>query len=174
MLTASTTALLFAGSSIALTLGVAAWLVERQRTVAVTLWKFGTRPKLYELAPEQHAASSAQRPLPTRPARSYLKPLSAAEATRFSQRWYILQCRFVDNPKSVVAEADLLVRELLETRGHLDAGRENDIDHSTLVTTYIAAQAITTRPGGGEVDTEMLRKALVYYRALLTELLVDR
>ncbi len=169
MLTASTTALLFAGSSIALTLGVAAWLVERQRTVAVTLWKFGTRPKLYALAREQ-------RVVPWKLARSDPKPLSAGEATHFSQRWYILQGRFVDNPRGVVADADGLVRELLERRGYLAKPEQPlpdlPFDHAVELTTYIAAQAITARHGRSEADTEVLRKAFVYYRALLTELLV--
>ncbi len=168
MLTASTTALLFTGSSIALTLGVAAWLVERQRAGTLTLSKFADPPALERNAPSREQREGA------RNVRISRKPLNAAEATRFSERWYLLQCRFVDNPQNVVAEADQLVRELLEKRGHLDGGLEIDIDHSTLVTTYIAAQAITARHGGSEPDTEVLRKALIYYRALLTELLVDR
>lgn len=181
MLTASTTTLLFAGSSIALTLGVAAWLVERQRSVAVTLSKFGGAPAPDR--PDRDASARDYRAAPRDTARLGCLPLSAAEATRFSQRWYTLQCRFVDDPRAVVAAADRLVHELLAKRGYLDGGlalaavRDRPLpdlpfDHSVLVTTYIAAQAITARHGRSEADTEVLRKAFVYYRALLTELLV--
>jgi hypothetical protein len=179
VLTASTTTLLFAGSTIALTLGVAAWLIERQRSLAVTLSKFGGPP-----ATDRATSSRAQRNASWEGARTDLVPLSAAEATRFSQRWYTLQGRFVDNPRAVVAEADRLVHELLEKRGclhgtlTLPVGMVEPLpdlpfDHSVLVTTYIAAQAITARHGRHEPDTEVLRKVFVYYRALLTELLVE-
>jgi len=163
---ASPATLMFAGSSIALAVGIAAWLVERHRSVAFN--------SSYRPNPEPISRGSAS------------VPLSATEASHFSQRWYTLQCRFVDDPRAAVAEADRLVRELLEKRGYLerriqsgtDPSTDSSLadlpfDHSQLVTTYIAAKAITARHGRSEADTEVLRKALVYYRALLTELLVD-
>jgi len=179
VLTALTTTLLFAGCTIALTLGVAAWLVERQRSVPLTLSKFGEPP-----ASDRTTSSREQRAASWGGARTDLVPLSAAEATRFSQRWYTLQCRFVEDPRAVVGEADRLVHELLEKRGcleaelALDTGMDKPLpdlpfDHSVMVTTYIAAQAITARHERREPDTEVLRKAFVYYRALLTELLVE-
>jgi hypothetical protein len=160
---ASTATLMFAGSSIALTVGIAAWRAERQRLMALTSSCL-TNPEQKSRCPDT-------------------VPLSATEASHFSQRWYSLQCRFVDDPRAAVAEADRLVRELLEKRGYLERRTQTGIDspfpdlpfdHSPLLTTYIAAQAITAPHGRSEADTEVLRKALVYYRALLTELLVDR
>lgn len=47
----------------------------------------------------------------------HIVPLAPADAAHFSQAWRGLQVRFVDNPKSTLAEADQLVRELMLRRG---------------------------------------------------------
>ena len=106
-------------------------------------------------------------------------PLEPAEAARFSQTWKDLQGRFVDNPKSAVAQADQLVRELMLKRGYPVGDFERraadiSVDHPEVVTHYRAAQAIAVRDERGEADTEELRKAVVHYRALFDELLEVR
>jgi hypothetical protein len=103
-------------------------------------------------------------------------PLSAADASRFSQSWKALQGRFVDDPKGAVIEADVLVRELMAKRGYPvgDFGsRAADIsvDHPGVVENYRRAQDIVARQQRGEADTEALRQAVVYYRALFDDLL---
>ena len=45
-------------------------------------------------------------------------PLTPADAVRFTQAWSALQGRFIDNPKGVLLDADLLVRELMAKRGY--------------------------------------------------------
>ena len=106
-------------------------------------------------------------------------PLAPAEAARFSQSWKDLQGRFVDNPKSAVAQADQLVRELMLKRGYPMGDFERlaadiSVDHPEVVAHYRAAQAIAVRDERGEADTEELRKAVVHYRALFDELLEVR
>ncbi len=106
-------------------------------------------------------------------------PLTPAEAARFSQNWKDLQGRFVDNPKSAVAQADQLVRELMLKRGYPMGDFERraadiSVDHPEVVAHYRAAQAIAVRDEHGEADTEELRKAVVHYRALFDELLEVR
>src|SRR6185437_12502386 len=44
--------------------------------------------------------------------------LSPEDKAKFSDAWSALQARFVDNPESVVLEADRLVRELMVKRGY--------------------------------------------------------
>jgi hypothetical protein len=105
--------------------------------------------------------------------------LSAADAARFAQAWKALQGSFVDDPKGVVAQADQLVRELLQKRGYPMADFERQaadisVDHPAVVANYRAAQAIAARDQRGEADTEELRKAVVHYRALFDELLEVR
>jgi len=162
---------------IAVALGVFAWLmVRRQRSVGLKR-RFGAE---YDLAVTRLGSrSKAEAELASREkrvARLTLVPLTAADAARFSQAWNTLQGRFVDNPKGVVAEADHLVRELMEKRGYPMGDFERlaadlSVDHPTVVSTYRAAQTIATRDASGKADTEELRKAVVYYRTLFDELL---
>ena len=106
-------------------------------------------------------------------------PLAASDGARFSEAWQALQGRFVDNPKGVVIQAEQLVRELMEKRGYPMGDFEQragdiSVDHPDVVTNYRAAQAIAVRDQQGSADTEDLRKAVVYYRALFDELLEIR
>ena len=103
-------------------------------------------------------------------------PLAPAEVTRFSQAWTRLQGSFVDDPKGVLIEADLLVRELLLKRGYPVAdfdlrAADISVDHPVVVDNYRAAQRIVSLDQRGEATTEDLRKAVVHFRALFDELL---
>ena len=177
MNTLPTNTVIFAVLLIALALALVAWLViQRQRSLGLKR-RFGPE---YDLAVSKFASrSKAEAELSAREkrvARLSIVPLSATDAARFSQAWNALQGRFVDNPKGVVAEADHLVRELMERRGYPMGDFERlaadiSVDHPTVVTTYRAAQAIATRDARGEADTEDLRKAVVHYRTLFGELL---
>src|SRR5258706_1442786 len=106
-------------------------------------------------------------------------PLAPSDAARFTQEWKVLQNRFVDNPKGVVVEADLLVRELMQKRGYPMSDFEHraadiSVDHPAVVDNYRAAQAIAARDERGEASTEELRRAVVHYRGLFNELLEVR
>jgi hypothetical protein len=105
-----------------------------------------------------------------------LVPLSAADAARYYQAWSTLQSRFIDSPKGAVAEADQLVREVMEKRGYPMGDFEAraadiSVDHPNVVTNYRAARIIAARDAKGEADTEELRQAVVHYRTLFDELL---
>lgn len=109
-------------------------------------------------------------------ARLKLVPLSAADAARYSQAWGLLQSRFIDNPKGAVAEADQLVREVMDKRGYPMGDFEAraadiSVDHPSVVSNYRAARIIAARDVNGEADTEELRQAVVHYRTLFDELL---
>ena len=103
-------------------------------------------------------------------------PLPPQDAERFRMEWQSLQGRFVDNPRSAVAEADILVRDLMTRRGYPMGDFESraadiSVDHPLVVEHYRAAHAIALREREGGADTEALRQALVHYRALFAELL---
>lgn len=105
-----------------------------------------------------------------------IQPLAAAEAQRFRMEWDRVQARFVDNPRSAVSEADLLVRDVMMRRGYpmgdFDArAADLSVDHPLVVEHYRAAHAIALRDAQGEADTESLRQAFVHYRVLFDELL---
>lgn len=106
-----------------------------------------------------------------------IQPLPAADAQRFRMEWDRVQARFVDNPRSAVSEADLLVRDVMTRRGYpmgdFDArAADLSVDHPLVVEHYRAAHAIAQRDAQGDAaDTEGLRQAFVHYRVLFQELL---
>jgi hypothetical protein len=157
--------------------GAIVWmLMQRQRTNRLkkrfgteygrTIEQFGGRTKAEsELAKREERVSGLR-----------IVALSPAEADRFSKAWNVLQGRFVDNPKGVVAEADSLVRDLMLKRGYPMGDFERraadiSVDHPAVVSNYRAAQAIAVRDARGDANTEELRKAVVHYRTLFDELL---
>ena len=105
-------------------------------------------------------------------------PLAADEAQRFRMEWQGVQARFVDDPRRAVAEADLLVRDVMQRRGYPMGDFESraadlSVDHPVVIENYRAAHAIALRERQGEADTEAMRQALVHYRTLFAELLED-
>jgi len=131
--------------------------------------ELGSRPK----------AEAELRARQKRVAKLDIVPLTPAEAERFSREWRAIQGRFVDNPKGVLADADGLVRELMQKRGYPMGDFERraadiSVDHPDVVDHYRAAQAIATLERAGDADTEALRKAVVHYRALFDDLLEVR
>ena len=131
--------------------------------------ELGSRPK----------AEAELRARAKRVAKLDIVPLTPAEAERFTREWRVIQGRFVDNPKGVLADADRLVRELMQKRGYPMGDFERraadiSVDHPNVVDHYRAAQAITTLERAGDADTEALRKAVVHYRALFDDLLEVR
>jgi hypothetical protein len=107
-----------------------------------------------------------------------LRPLSESSRLDFAGRWKTVQSQFVDEPKGAVAQADLLVNEVMVARGYPMADFEQraadiSVDHPVVVENYRAAHAIAQRHSTGEASTEDLRKAMVHYRSLFEELLED-
>ena len=89
------------------------------------------------------------------------------------------RARFVDDPKAAVVKADRLVYELMAKRGYPMGDFEAraadiSVDHPGVVSNYRAARAIALADESGQADTELLRRAVVHYRALFDELLVVR
>jgi hypothetical protein len=176
MNTISTNTLILAVVLIAALAAVVAWVVIQQRSQRLRQ-RFG--PEYGHTVSELGGRAKAEAELRQRElrvARLNITPLAPADATRFTQAWNALQGRFIDNPRGVVAEADHLVRELMEKRGYPMGDFERraadiSVDHPGVVTTYRSAQAIAARDERGEADTEELRKAVVHYRTLFDELL---
>lgn len=177
MTTVPTNTLILAIVLIAFAVGAVVWLVSQKQKSTNLKRRFG--PEYNRAVEEYGGRSKAEAELSKREQRVAglsIVPITAAEAARFSNAWSSLQGRFVDNPKGVVAEADLLVRELMVKRGYLMGDFELraadiSVDHPIVVKNYRAAQIIALRDARGEADTEELRKAVVHYRTLFDELL---
>lgn len=108
-----------------------------------------------------------------------IRPLAAADRDRFERSWKDDQARFVDDPRGAVKEADRLVADLMQVRGYPVAdfpqrAADVSVDHPNVVSEYRTAHDIAERDARGEANTEDLRNAMVHYRALFNDLLVDQ
>jgi ABC-type nickel/cobalt efflux system permease component RcnA len=106
-----------------------------------------------------------------------IRPLSQADFNQFSDEWRSVQAHFVDDPNAAIKDADLLVKELMETRGYPVGNFEQraadiSVHHPQVVEHYRAAHDAMPGWGKREATTEELRQAMVHYRALFEELLV--
>lgn len=175
--------LIIAGVVVIALLALAAWSLsfsQRKRQSARLQQRFGQ--EYGRTVGELGGRAKAESELKAREKRVEhltITPLAPAEADRFSQAWNALQGRFVDNPKGVVVQAELLVRELMLKRGYPMGDFEHraadiSVDHPAVVENYRAAQAIAVRDERGDADTEELRKAVVHYRTLFDDLLEVR
>jgi hypothetical protein len=108
--------------------------------------------------------------------RFHIVPLSLQDQSQYRERWNTVQGHFVDDPKGAAEEAHQLVHEVMKKRGYPVTGLEQaaadlSVEYPTLVTHYRAASRIAENSRKGIAETEELRRALVYYRALFGELL---
>src|SRR5207249_1894504 len=86
------------------------------------------------------------------------------------------QAQFVDDPKGVIAEADRLVGDVMQTRGYPVGDFEQraadiSVDHPDVVDNYRKAHKLALKSERGQAETEDLRQAIVHYRALFEDLL---
>lgn len=125
---------------------------------------------------EQHLSEVADRR-----DRLDIRQLDTATRDRYTQRWEAVQSDFVDRPGPVLDEADRLVTEVMRDRGYpvenfSERAELLAADHPQVVQLYRAAHAARQAYHGRAAasDTEDLRQAFVYYRALFDELVHDR
>lgn len=105
-----------------------------------------------------------------------IRALTPEEWERFAEAWKKAQARFVDEPSQAAADADILVKEVMQTRGYPVGDFEQraadiSVDHSEVVSNYRAARGIALRNNAGKATTEDIRQAMVHYRSLFEELL---
>lgn len=105
-----------------------------------------------------------------------LRLLTPEEQTRFGKEWKAAQTRFVDDPKGAVADANRLVKEVMQARGYPMADFEQraadiSVDHPRVVSNYRSAREIASSCAEGKASTEDLRQAVIDYRGLFEELL---
>jgi len=105
----------------------------------------------------------------------HVRPLAAGDRTRFVDSWRGVQARFVDGPAGAVAEADLLLGDVMSARGYPVSNFEQraadiSVDHPLVLENYRTAHEIALRQTRGQANTEDLRQAMVHYRTLFEEL----
>jgi hypothetical protein len=102
--------------------------------------------------------------------------LSSSDCSRYQESWKAVQSRFVDDPPGAVEQANDLINEVMKKRGYPvttfeQAAADLSVDHPDVVSNYRAASRIAESNRRRAAKTEELRQALVYYRALFTDLL---
>jgi len=158
-------------------IGLAAWYYSRQTRSKKLMDRFG--PEYHQTVRTLKSREAAEAELAEREkrvSRFNIVPLSAADCAKYQQSWVDVQSEFVDHPENAVLDANKLVREVMQKRGYPVGGFEQaaadlSVDHPAVVENYRAAHRIAERSERGEADTEELRKAVVYYRALFQDLL---
>jgi hypothetical protein len=105
-----------------------------------------------------------------------LQPLNAATRARFLERWREVQARFLDQPGHALDAADVLVREVLQTRGYPPADYDDQVDlvaldHPEVVRHYRAAHETLDRTRAGMSGTEDVRVAMIQYRSVFEALI---
>lgn len=149
-------------------------LAYRQRRSAQLREGFGPEyDRVVEARGDQGKAEAELRERRERRDSYDIRPLDPDAQARYASRWQQTQARFVDHPASALAEADVLVSEVMRERGYPvdDFERQADdvsVDHPEVVEHYRQAHAIQTQDAA---STEDLRQGLVHYRALFAELL---
>jgi hypothetical protein len=109
-----------------------------------------------------------------------IRDLDPDERDRFATSWEGIQREFVDDPKRAVHDADVLVLEIMRTRGY-PVGDDGDdferraedisVEHPEVVQRYREAHAVRDATRSGDVDTEQQRSAVTSYRSLIDALL---
>jgi len=143
--------------------------------------RFGSE---YERAVVTHgSAQKAESTLAARESRVEsltIRELGPAERERFLDQWAGLQSRFVDHPKTAVAEADGLINALLLARGYPQnnphdgfeqRAEDLSVTYPMVMENYRVANDIAVRKNGLEATTEELRTAMIKYRAVFDELI---
>jgi len=105
-----------------------------------------------------------------------VKELSPQARDSYARHWTRIQEQFVDAPAGAVAEADVLVTDLMSERGYPTEGYEKQaellsVEHSSTLEHYRSAHEISQRDEAGDATTEDLRNAMVHYRTLFQDLL---
>jgi hypothetical protein len=164
---------------LALVLCVALWIYFQKARTRKLRTKFGPE---YDKAVAQHRdrghAESELQKRADRVAKFKIQSLGAEDRSRYAEDWRQEQSRFVDDPRGAVNHADALVQDVMKRRGYPVGDFEQNaadlsVDHPRVVENYRIAHHIALKEGEGLDNTEDLRKAMVSYRALFEDLLVE-
>ena len=160
--------------------GMAVWLFLRKRRTERLRTQFGGAE--YDRAVKEDGsrrqAEAGLKERTERVASLSIRPLAAADRTRFVETWRRVQARFVDGPGGAVTEADQLLGDVMSTRGYPVSDFEQraadiSVDHPLVLENYRTAHEIAVRQTQGKANTEDLRQAMIHYRTLFEELVGD-
>ncbi len=169
----------FLATAIIVAIAMGIWLFTKNRRTKELRSKFG--PEYNRMARSEGDAARAEHLLQERQKRVKkldITPLTDRQRHDFADKWEHAQARFVDDPAAAVADADILVKEVMNIRGYPVADFEQrvadvSVDHPAVVQNYRLAHGIAIRHEREDVGIEKLREAMIHYRALFADLLHD-
>ena len=169
----------FFAAAIIVAIAIGIWLFTKNRRTKELRSKFG--PEYNRMARSEGDAARAEHLLQERQKRVKkldITPLTDHQRHDFADKWEHAQARFVDDPAAAVADADVLVKEVMNIRGYPVAEFEQrvadvSVDHPAVVQNYRLAHGIAIRHEREDVGIEKLREAMIHYRALFADLLHD-
>lgn len=150
-------------------------MTARRRRTTVLRQRFGPEyDRAVQARQGQRAGEADLRERERQRAQLDIKPLPEATRARFAQEWQDVQERFIDQPSDAVLAGDRLVYRVMKERGYPvgDFDSQADlvsVDHPEVVENYRFAHGV--REQAQQASTEDLRKALLRYRSLFSELL---
>lgn len=169
----------FFAFAVIVAIAVGIWLLSRNRRTKELRSKFG--PEYNRVARAEGDAAHAEKVLQERQARVKkldIKPLTEQQRNEFADAWEHAQAHFVDDPTAAVAQADILVQEVMNVRGYPVVDFEQrvadvSVDHPAVAQNYRIAHHIAKDHERNDVGMEKLREAMLHYRALFADLLHD-
>jgi hypothetical protein len=173
-------AMVVVGVIIVAVVGIAIWVSVRKRKSDRLRAQFGN-PEYARAVKDTGSERNAEAALAERNARVQhlqIRGLSPTDRARFVESWARVQAEFVDTPGTAVADADRLLVDVMTVRGYPASDFEQraadvSVNHPGVVENYRAAHRLALRQSNGEASTEDLRRAMIYYRSLFDELVVE-
>ena len=168
--------IVIAAVAVIVVLGVI-WSVTRTKRTRTLQDTFGREyDRTVEQSGDRRSAEKELRERQKEHDKLELRPLAPEARDRYVRRWQSTQTRFVDDPRGAVAEADVLVQEVMKERGYPtdDFDRrvaDISVDHPDLAEKYRTAHGIAESADRGDASTEDMRHSVRHYRALFAELL---
>lgn len=164
---------------VVLLVAIAVGLAARKRNSAKLRDRFGPEyERTLEESGDKRKTEAELKDRAKRVAAFEIKPLAPGDHEKYVRTWQRIQADFVDNPKAAVMHADDLLAEIMAVRGYPVGDFEQrsadlSVDHPVVVQNYRAARDIAVRHARGEAGTEDLRQAMIHYRALFDELVIE-
>jgi hypothetical protein len=175
----TTVALIAIAVAVVILVALALWMRARRRSRLLQN-RFGSEyDRTIEGSDSRKEAEQELRERERRREELDIVPLDDRARAQYMEAWLGVQQRFVDAPAESVAEADVLVMQVMRDRGYpIDdferRAADVSVDHPDVVEHYRSAHAVAARSRADGTDTEELRGAVVHYRALFDALLDDR
>jgi hypothetical protein len=173
-------AMVVVGVVIVLVVATAIWASVRKRKSDRLRTQFGG-PEYARTVKDTGNQRNAEAALAERNVRVehlQIRALGPTDRARFVESWARVQAEFVDTPGTAVADADRLLVDVMSVRGYPASDFEQraadiSVNHPGVVENYRSAHQMALRQSNGEASTEDLRRAMIHYRSLFEELVLE-